>query len=153
MARRNHIFLSLPGRARGKPGTGGAGAIAAAMAALLALAACEGVKGPGARASADEAGFAPTSQRKPVIARRQMVASANPIASRVGLEILRKGGAAIDAAVAMQMVLTLVEPQSSGIGGSSFLMHFEASSGEIAAFEGRETAARAVKETLFMNPD
>ncbi|MCZ6448172.1 MAG: gamma-glutamyltransferase [Alphaproteobacteria bacterium] len=153
MVRRNHIFLSLPGRARGKPGTAGAGAIAAAMAALLALTACEGVKGPGARASADEAGFAPTSQRKPVIARRQMVASANPIASRVGLEILRKGGAAIDAAVAMQMVLTLVEPQSSGIGGSSFLMHFEASSGEIAAFEGRETAARAVKETLFMNPD
>ena len=149
MARRMDVFLSLPGRVRGKPGTG----IAAGMVALLALAACEGVKGPGARASADEAGFAPTSQRKPVIARRQMVASANPIASRVGLEILRKGGAAIDAAVAMQMVLTLVEPQSSGIGGSSFLMHFEASSGEIAAFEGRETATQAVKETLFMNPD
>jgi gamma-glutamyltranspeptidase/glutathione hydrolase len=82
-----------------------------------------------------------------------MVASANPIASRVGREILRKGGAAIDAAVAMQMVLTLVEPQSSGIGGSGFIMHFDAKSGEIEAWEGREMAAGAVKETLFMKAD
>lgn len=143
----------FPGRVRARPGAGGARAIAAALVALLALTACAGVRGAGARAGAEAPHLAPAPQPKAVKALRQMVASANPMASRVGLEILRQGGAAIDAAVAMQLVLTLVEPQSSGIGGSGFLMHFEASSGEIAAFEGRETAARAVKETLFMNPD
>jgi len=160
MMRPLDTFLFFPGHNQEKPGAGAAARIAGAMAALLTLAACEGVKGPpvGAsaapvRTAADEAGFALTSTRKPVIARRQMVASANPIASRVGREILRKGGAAIDAAVAMQMVLTLVEPQSSGIGGGGFIMHFDAKSGEVEGFEGRETAAGAVKETLFMNPD
>ena len=152
--------LFFPGRGRGKPGADAPPCIAGAMVALFALAACESVQAPPAgagdtpaRTSADEAGFAPTSVRKPVIARRQMVASANPIASRVGREILRKGGAAIDAAVAMQMVLTLVEPQSSGIGGGGFIMHFDAKSGEIDALEGREMAAGRIKETLFMNPD
>jgi len=144
------------------------------IVALLTLAACEAVKGPSgnvvatpgrtssapegvqtprAMNSADEAGFALKSTRKAVTAHRQMIVSANPLASRVGMEILRKGGAAIDAAVAMQMVLTLVEPQSSGIGGGGFIMHFDAKSGEITTYEGRETANRAIKETLFMKTD
>ena len=104
-------------------------------------------------ATDDDAGFAPTAVRKAATAKRHMVASANPIASRVGLDILRKGGTAVDAAIAMQMVLTLVEPQSSGIGGGGFLMHYGGKTGVIEAYEGRESAPRAVTENLFMNPD
>ena len=107
----------------------------------------------GATASADEAGFTSTPDRRPVIAKRHMVASANPIASQVGRDILRKGGNAMDAAVAMQMMLTLVEPQSSGIGGGGFLMYYDAKTGGIEAYEGRETAPRAVTENLFMTAD
>ena len=59
-------------------------------------------------------------------AKKHMVVSANPYASQIGLKILKKGGSAIDAAIAMQMVLNLVEPQSSGIGGGGFLLYFNA---------------------------
>jgi gamma-glutamyltranspeptidase/glutathione hydrolase len=124
----------------------------AALAALLLAGCAQTTETPVSR-SADEAGFSPGSGRRPVMAKRHMVASANPIASRVGREILRKGGNAIDAAVAMQMMLTLVEPQSSGIGGGGFLMYYDGKSGGIEAYEGRETAPRAATENLFMKPD
>ncbi len=153
MVRIMNRFIAPRGFGDPNPALSAPRAIATSLAALIALSACQGVEGPATRASTDEAGIGPTSQRKPVTAKRQMVASANPIASRVGRDILRKGGSAIDAALAMQMVLTLVEPQSSGIGGGGFLMHFDATSGQIEAFEGRETATRAVTETLFMKPD
>lgn len=125
----------------------------ATLAAVLGLSACDTLTHGGNSGAADEAGLALKGTRKPVTAKRQMVASANPIASRVGLEILRKGGSAVDAAIAMQAALTLVEPQSSGIGGGGFLMHFEAKTGEIEAYEGREAEPGAAKETLFMRPD
>lgn len=86
-----------------------------------------------------------------------MVASANPHASRAGIEILRAGGSAIDAAVAVQMVLTLVEPQSSGIGGGAFLLHHGAgllphgAGGTLDAYDGRETAPAAVTSDLFLD--
>ena len=79
------------------------------------------------------------------------VATAHPAASAAGLEILQAGGSAIDAAIAAQMVLTLVEPQSSGIGGGAFLLHYDGR--EVAAFDGRETAPAAASETLFMRAD
>ena len=82
---------------------------------------------------------------------RFAVAAANPLATDAGYQVLRAGGSAIDAAVAVQMVLTLVEPQSSGIGGGAFLMHFDGS--DVTAFDGRETAPRAASESLFMNGD
>ena len=71
-------------------------------------------------------------------ARRQMVATANPLASEAGMQMLRAGGSALDAAIAVQMVLTLVEPQSSGIGGGAFLMHWDGK--QVQAWDGRETA-------------
>ncbi|MCB2017785.1 MAG: gamma-glutamyltransferase, partial [Hydrogenophaga sp.] len=81
--------------------------------------------------------------------RRMAVAAANPLAADAGLEILRAGGSAIDAAVAVQMVLALVEPQSSGIGGGAFLLHHD---GRLTqAYDGRETAPAAVDERLFLD--
>ncbi|MBC7499669.1 MAG: gamma-glutamyltransferase [Herminiimonas sp.] len=84
-------------------------------------------------------------------AKKFMVAAANPLAADAGYQVLKAGGAAIDAAIATQMVLTLVEPQSSGIGGGAFLMHFDGAT--IKAFDGRETAPVAASEKLFQLPD
>ncbi len=84
-------------------------------------------------------------------ATRQMVASAHPLATEAGLRILRAGGTAVDAAVAVQMVLTLVEPQSSGIGGGAFLMHWDGR--RVTALDGRETAPAAADEKLLLAPD
>lgn len=80
-------------------------------------------------------------------ARKFMVAAANPLAADAGYQMLRSGGSAVDAAIAVQMVLTLVEPQSSGIGGGAFLMHFDGKT--VKAFDGRETAPMAATEMLF----
>ena len=77
------------------------------------------------------------------------VAAANPLAVRAGHQILQAGGNAVDAAVAVQLVLALVEPQSSGIGGGAFLMVFNGR--ETLAFDGRETAPQGVSETLFLD--
>lgn len=81
------------------------------------------------------------------------VAAAHPLAVDAGLEILRRGGSAVDAAVAVQSVLGLVEPQSSGIGGGAFLLHFDARSGSLTAFDGRETAPAAATPDLFIGSD
>jgi gamma-glutamyltranspeptidase/glutathione hydrolase len=89
-----------------------------------------------------------TAQAEP--ARRHMVAAGHPLAAQAGLAVLREGGTAVDAAIAVQMVLTLVEPQSSGIGGGAFLLHRDAGSGRIAAWDGRETAPAAAGPDLLL---
>lgn len=76
------------------------------------------------------------------------VAAANPLATDAGYQVLKAGGNAIDAAIAVQMVLNLVEPQSSGIGGGAFLMYFDGD--EVRAYDGRETAPQDVNGELFM---
>lgn len=83
----------------------------------------------------------------------QMISAANPLAAEAGRGILRAGGSAIDAAIAAQLVLTLVEPQSSGIGGGAFLMHFDAKTGSIQSFDGRETAPKSSTPTMFLKSD
>jgi gamma-glutamyltranspeptidase/glutathione hydrolase len=80
-----------------------------------------------------------------------MVAAANPHAAKAGRRILRQGGSAMDAAIAMQMVLNLVEPQSSGIGGGGFLLHYDSSSGHVAALDGRETAPAGATAKMFLD--
>jgi len=80
-----------------------------------------------------------------------MVAAANPLATDAGYRILKQGGTAIDAAIATQMVLNLVEPQSSGIGGGSFMLYFDGKA--VKAYDGRETAPAAVTEKLFQDTD
>ncbi|WP_447045466.1 gamma-glutamyltransferase [Vreelandella sp. H-I2] len=76
------------------------------------------------------------------------VAAANPLATDAGYQVLKAGGNAIDATIAVQMVLNLVEPQSSGIGGGAFLMHYDGS--EVRAYDGRETAPQGVSGELFL---
>lgn len=82
-----------------------------------------------------------------------MVATANVHASNAAAGILRKGGSATDAAIAAQLVLTLTEPQSSGIGGGLFSLHLDAASGAVTSFDGRETAPAAATGRLFLNDD
>lgn len=82
---------------------------------------------------------------------RQAVAAANPLATDAGHQILRAGGSALDAAIAVQMVLGLVEPQSSGIGGGAFLLHFDGQ--KVTAHDGRETAPAAATGDMFMGAD
>ena len=79
------------------------------------------------------------------------VAAANPIAVEAGLEVLRAGGGAADAAVAVQAALGLVEPQSSGLGGGAFLLYYDAQTGKISAFDGRETAPAGATPDMFLD--
>ena len=80
-----------------------------------------------------------------------MVATANPLATDAGVEILRAGGSAVDAAVAAQMVLGLVEPQSSGLGGGAFLVHWSEAGRRVRAYDGRETAPAAATPQRFLD--
>lgn len=86
-------------------------------------------------------------------AKQFMVAAANPHAAGAGYDILNSGGNAIDAAVAVQMVLNLVEPQSSGIGGGAFLVYWDAATGQLTTYDGRETAPAAAGPDYFLKPD
>lgn len=118
------------------------GRLAAALAVGtgLALGGCAGGAG---RADEGPAAAAPPPARGPY------VAAANPHAVEAGLAVLRRGGSAADAAVAVQAVLGLVEPQSSGLGGGAFLMHYDAATGEVTSYDGRETAPAAATPELF----
>ncbi len=82
--------------------------------------------------------------------KRHMIATANAIASEAGREMLRAGGSAIDAAIAAQFVLGLVEPQSSGLGGGGFILHWDSSAQELKTYDGRETAPAAARPDRFL---
>jgi gamma-glutamyltranspeptidase/glutathione hydrolase len=92
----------------------------------------------------------PSSQKSLVRATRWMASSANPLATAAGRQVLRDGGSALDAAIAMQLVLALVEPQSSGLGGGAFIVAYDARRRAVTTFDGRETAPASVGPTLFM---
>ncbi|HEX7271852.1 MAG TPA: gamma-glutamyltransferase, partial [Casimicrobiaceae bacterium] len=91
--------------------------------------------------------------KKVVTSGRDMVAAANPLAVETGYRILRDGGNAIDAAVAVQMVLNLVEPQSSGLGGGAFILFHNGRNGLLTSYDGRETAPAAAREDRFLGSD
>ena len=126
--------------------------IRAAAGGLLSFAAVAGAVVAGAAAQdaqpedtiAVRAGEAATAQEF-------MVAAANPLAVRAGYEVIRNGGSAADAMVAVQLVLNLVEPQSSGIGGGAFLLYYDAAADEITVYDGRETAPAAATPELFLD--
>ncbi|MEE2651335.1 MAG: gamma-glutamyltransferase, partial [Pseudomonadota bacterium] len=79
-----------------------------------------------------------------------MAVTANPHASDAAKWVLQKGGSAVDAAIAAQLVLGLVEPQSSGIGGGAFMLHWQAQRGVLESWDGRETAPATANDTYFL---
>ncbi|MBO6816679.1 MAG: gamma-glutamyltransferase [Rhizobiaceae bacterium] len=91
------------------------------------------------------------AQNDLVHAKTHMVASANPYASKAGMEILNDGGNAIDAMVAVQLVLGLVEPQSSGLGGGAFLVYFDGTENRLTTYDGRETAPADATADMFLD--
>ena len=80
-----------------------------------------------------------------------MVVTANPHATKAGAEILRAGGSAVDAAIAIEAVLSLVEPQSSGLAGGAFMLHFDNQNNKLTVYDGRETAPASVNKELFLD--
>src|SRR5215468_10619145 len=93
------------------------------------------------------------TSKRPVVSKHDMVVAANPLAVEAGYAVLREGGHAVDAAVAMQMVLNLVEPQSSGIGGGAFMLFHNGRTRLLTAYDGRETAPAAAKPDRFLGSD
>lgn len=91
--------------------------------------------------------------QKTIAARHQMVITAHPLATQAGYKVLQQGGNAADAAVAIQAMLTLVEPQSSGIGGGAFMLYWDNNTQQLSAFDGRETAPATADENLFMTDE
>ncbi len=118
---------------------------------MLALTLCSATQArtPESPDASPEAATAP-SPKTLVRAKRWMVASANPLATEAGQWVLRAGGSAVDSAIAMQLVLALVEPQSSGLGGGAFMLTYEAGSRRVRSYDGRETAPGAAHEDRFI---
>lgn len=87
--------------------------------------------------------------KKAIHGKSYMAVSANPLATKAGCDILARGGSAVDAAVAMQLVLSLVEPQSSGVGGGAFALHYDAKTKKVRSFDGRETAPAAADQNYL----
>ncbi|MBI3710772.1 MAG: gamma-glutamyltransferase [Proteobacteria bacterium] len=132
----------------------GGGLASAVLRSLLVLAvALAAAVGPSTHAQqrppAEAAGG--VAVKRATVGVRHMAAAANPLAAEIGREILRQGGSAVDAAIAIQMVLTLVEPQSSGIGGGAFLVHYDASKQEVTTYDGREIAPAAATADMFLD--
>ena len=85
------------------------------------------------------------------VAKHDMIAAANPYAAEAGRDMLRQGGSAVDAAIAAQMVLTLVEPESSGIGGGAFMLLWDPAHRKVTSFDGRETAPASATPGMFLD--
>ncbi|WP_370334909.1 gamma-glutamyltransferase family protein [Parvularcula marina] len=127
----------------------------------IAVAACGGgEKTPEAGDAADPPAAAPIGSdegqpeaNETAATHKWAVSSAHPLATEAGARILREGGTAVDAAIAVQAVLGLVEPQSSGLGGGAFMLYYDQQSGAITAYDGRETAPFTASRELFLNED
>ena len=87
------------------------------------------------------------------ISSQGMVVAANPLAVEAGIDILKEGGSAVDAAIAVQAVLGLVEPQSSGLGGGAFMVVYDSQNGDVWTYDGRETAPSTIGTDLFLGDD
>lgn len=122
-----------------------AAALCLGLALAVGLAAC----GQGTNGEAQPAPT-PGAQSDSATQKRWFIAAANPYAVEAGAEILRKGGSAVDAAIATQAVLGLVEPQSSGLGGGAFMIHFDPAAGTLETYNGRETAPSSATPDRFL---
>ena len=119
--------------------------LVAAVAVLLTTSCAQTGMPEPASVSASEASA--TRQQEP------FVIAANPLAAQAGQDVLKRGGSAIDAAIAVQAMLSLVEPQSSGLGGGAFLTYYDGASGKLTVYDGRETAPAQASPTMFLGPD
>ncbi len=124
----------------------------AAVIALAAVAVPAFAQPPSPAPAAPPAGAAREAS-VPVITPHAMVTAANPLAANAGLKVLRAGGSAMDAAVAVQAVLGLVEPQSSGLGGGAFMVYYDAKTKRVTAYDGREVAPMGARPDMFLGPD
>jgi len=117
----------------------------ALLACVVALAACQ-------HAPTEPVDHAPAaiSPQRPSGDYAAGVAAASPLAVEAGVAVLKAGGSAVDAAVAVQATLGLVEPQSSGLGGGAFLLHYDAATGKVTAYDGRETAPAGATPNMFL---
>jgi gamma-glutamyltranspeptidase/glutathione hydrolase len=88
--------------------------------------------------------------REATVAKRFMVAAAHPLAAAAGSEVLKRGGSAVDAAIAVQMMLGLVEPESSGIGGGAFMLHWSEADKKLRSYDGRESAPASARADRFI---
>lgn len=122
------------------------------MVVLVLTAVASPVRAQKAKPDGAPEGASGRTAKKPAIGKRFMVAAANPHAVRAGVEMLRAGGTAADAAIAVQLVLGLVEPQSSGLGGGAFALYWTARDKRLVTWDGRETAPRAATADLFRDP-
>ncbi len=125
----------------------------AAMLRLLTPLLLAGLLAPAHALDQPEAATTRTAKQGSLTApaKRFAVTAANPLAVDAGVEILKAGGSAIDATIAVQAVLGLVEPQSSGIAGGAFLMHWDGR--QVQSLDGRETAPAAATPQMFLKPD
>ncbi|MXP44556.1 gamma-glutamyltransferase [Altererythrobacter sediminis] len=96
---------------------------------------------------------APVAEAAASLRGQAFVAAAHPLAAEAGLNVLREGGTAVDAAIAIQAMLTLVEPQSSGLGGGAFMVHYAAATGAVTVYDGRETAPAGATPDMFLRAD
>ena len=110
-----------------------------ALAAALALGSCTATPPPAAS--------------PPQVAAQPFVVAANPLAAQAGLEVLRRGGSAVDAAIALQAMLSLVEPQSSGVGGGAFMTYYDGGSRQVSVYDGREVAPAQASPEMFVGQD
>ncbi|AHV93523.1 gamma-glutamyltransferase [Bordetella holmesii] len=113
---------------------------------VLALLAC----GPAWARDVNPEGASGYQAKSLAIAHTYMIATANPLASQAGEAMLARGGSAVDAVIAAQLVLNLTEPQSSGIGGGAFMLHYDAATHELIAYDSRETAPAAAQADRFL---
>lgn len=118
------------------------------LGTVLAFSACQTTEETVVQDTGSDIQLATTEVKSP-----GMVAAANPLAVKAGVDVLRAGGSAVDAAIAVQTVLGLVEPQSSGIGGGAFMMVYDSQTGDIWNYDGRETAPMGITPKLFYGED
>ncbi|MFN3273151.1 MAG: gamma-glutamyltransferase [Paracoccus sp. (in: a-proteobacteria)] len=137
----------------GSAGMAGAQQAADAIAPEGASAADALQPGFGPLTQAAQAALTAKAEGRPVTGQDWMVTAAHPLAVEAGARVLEAGGSAADAMVAVQVVLGLVEPQSSGLGGGAFLVWYDAATGEVTTLDGRETAPMLATPTLFQDDE
>ncbi|KQM77620.1 gamma-glutamyltransferase [Sphingomonas sp. Leaf22] len=122
--------------------------IAAALLATVSLGGCNLLPFGKAQVATPATAAAPVAG-----VQQKFVVTANPLASEAGMAVLRRGGSAVDAAIAVQAMLSLVEPQSSGIGGGAFMTYFNVTTGKVEIYDGRETAPAGASPTMLLGAD